>query len=70
MAQTRHELEGSLQRLSRDHAGQPEASVLEALRNDSELGEWGWTDVRLSTWARQIAAGQPAVYTPAVATLD
>ena len=70
MSQTRQGLESSLERLSREHSGQPETSVLQALRDDAELSEWGWTDVKLTAWARQIAASQSAVYTPAVATLD
>ena len=67
---TSADLDRSLQRLSHDLAGQPEASVLDALRNDAELAQWGWTDVRLSTWAHQIAANEPAVYAPPSGDLD
>ena len=50
-----------LDRLSRDLAGQPAPSVMDALRVDEELAIWGWTDLRLSFWAHQIAASEPAI---------
>jgi len=57
-------LDSTLERLSRDLAGQPEGSVLEALRADPELASWGWTDTRLTDWAHQIAANEKAVHAP------
>lgn len=57
-------LDSVLERLSRDLAGQPEGSVLDALRADPELTTWGWTDIRLSDWAHQIAANGQAVHAP------
>ncbi len=57
-------LSSVLNRLSRDLAGQPEGSVLEALRADPELKAWGWTDNRLRDWAHQIAANGQAIHAP------
>ena len=70
MGQHQHALKVSLDRLSRDLSGQPEASVLEALRKDPELATWGWADVRLATWAHEIATNEPAVYAPKGAEVD
>jgi len=70
MSQPRHALDGVLERLSRDLAGQPERSVFEALRADPELTSWGWTDTRLTDWAHQIAAREQAIYTPPRGALD
>jgi hypothetical protein len=53
-----------LSRLSHDLAGQPEGSVLDALRVDPELVDWGWTDTRLRFWAHQIAANEQATVAP------
>lgn len=50
-----------LDRLSRDLAGQPAPSVMDALRSDPELASWGWTELRLSFWAHQIAANEAAI---------
>jgi hypothetical protein len=63
-AQQEHGLAHVLNRLSRDLAGQPEGSVLEALRADPELVDWGWTDARLTIWAHQIAASGQATTAP------
>ena len=70
MGQHQHALKLSLDRLTRELAGQPEASVLEVLRNDPELATWGWTDGRLATWAHEIATNVPAVYAPKGAEVD
>ena len=70
MSHSRSDLDRSLERLSLALSGQPEAAVLDALRDDPELATWGWTDVRLSTWARQIAANGHAVYDARAADLD
>lgn len=63
-------LDSALERLSRDLAGQPEGSVLAALRADPELASWGWTDARLTQWAREIAGNQQARYAPPTGALD
>jgi hypothetical protein len=70
MGQDQQALGRTLQRLSHDLAGQPEGSVLDALRADPELTSWGWTDTRLSTWAHQIAANQQAVCAPPKGDFD
>ena len=70
MGQHQQDLQRSLDRLSHELSGHPEATVLEALRNDAELAGWGWTDGRLATWAREIATNVPAVYAPKGAEVD
>ena len=70
MGQPQRALDTALQRLSHDLAGQPEGSVLEALRADPELANWGWTDTRLSVWAHQIAANEQAIQPPPKGALD
>lgn len=70
MGQYQQDLQRSLDRLSRDLSGQPEAAVLDALRDDAELANWGWTDGRLAIWAHEIATDVPAVYAPKGAEVD
>ena len=70
MGEQQPALTSVLDRLSRDLAGQPEGSVLDALRSDPQLASWGWTDTRLTFWARQIAANEQATPAPSRGIAD